>query len=96
MCTFTEALGEAGRLAKEALPPVLHTRIDRGTALVKQGKVFQTDTGTWEVQGSETYAVGIGCTCPDYLYNMPQYCKHQLAVFLYRRAKALLGPRVLS
>jgi hypothetical protein len=95
--TFTQALGEAARLATQALPEALHERLDAAIALVKAGHCFQADDGTWTVQSAtdpaQTYThVNGSCPCEDAHFNQPPrgFCKHRLAVYLSRRAAALM------
>jgi hypothetical protein len=88
--TFHQALLQAETQARSTLAPGLHERLSAAVALVSEGRVFQATDGTWQVDSSSTegltYSVNGSCSCEDHHYNKPAYCKHQLAMFLSRRA----------
>jgi hypothetical protein len=93
--TFTQALAQAERLARAALPEALHERLGHALTLVKTGSVFQADDGTWHVASATTrdknYAVNGSCSCEDAFYRAPEgRCKHKLAQFLARKVQALM------
>jgi hypothetical protein len=96
MTTFTEALSKAERLAREALPPESHERLDAALVLVRNGSVFQDDAGGWHVASTSTkdknYHVNGTCSCHDVHYNQPPrgMCKHRLSVYLARKVAALM------
>jgi hypothetical protein len=95
--TFAEALTMAAAQASHTLPAVLASRISGAQELVRDGHVFQTDAGEWQVgsasTASMTYRVNGTCNCPDAHYNHPPQglCKHRLSVYLARRAQQLMA-----
>jgi hypothetical protein len=54
--TFTEALTQAEALARTKYPERAE-RITQAMALVKEGRVFQSNDGRWEVDSASTLAV---------------------------------------
>ena len=94
--TFTEALEQAARLATQSLPATLHARIADAVILVRDGRCFQTDDGTWQVDSvstsGKTYSPNGTCVCHDVHYNQPPrgLCKHRLSVYLARKVAALM------
>ena len=91
--TFHQALVQAEAQARSTLDVGLHERLSAATSLVKDGKVFQTSTGLWQVDSSTnglTYSVNGTCQCEDHHFNKPRYCKHQLAMFLAQRVLSLM------
>src|SRR5215470_11892224 len=91
--TFSQALERAELVARQALPPEAHERLSAAVGLVKNGAVFQTSAGHWEVQSSSEpgtlYTVNGSCSCPDSHYRgVP--CKHRYAVRLAQRMLALM------
>jgi hypothetical protein len=95
--TFTDALLQAERLARAALPPESHARLTCAVSLVKEGRVFQAANGDWQVDSTSTegvtYTVNGTCRCSDVHYNHPPkgLCKHRLAMFLSQRLGSLLA-----
>ena len=95
--TFAEALTQAEALARAKYPDRAE-RITQAVALVRGGKVLQRDDHhTWDVASTTTpgkvYSLnGAGCPCADSHYR-GAVCKHQMAVFLARKAMQLLGPQ---
>src|SRR5262249_31181640 len=91
--TFTQALERAELVARQALPPEAHDRLSAAVGLVKNGAVFQTSGGHWEVQSSSEpgtlYTVNGTCSCPDSHYRGVA-CKHRYAVRLAKRMLALM------
>ena len=94
--TFHQALLQAEAQARSTLDETLHERLSAATALVKDGRVFQTATGVWEVDSVSreglTYRPNGTCSCEDHHFNKPRYCKHQLGAFLAMRVQALMRP----
>jgi hypothetical protein len=93
--TFTDALTQTERLARQVLPPELHERLSCAVALVRDGAVFQADDGTWTVASTSTldrhYSVNESCSCEDAFYRAPEgRCKHKLAQLLARKVAALM------
>ena len=92
--TFHQALVQAEAQARSTLDVALHERLSAGVALVKNGKVFQTSTGLWQVDSSSRsgvlYSPNGTCQCDDTHFNKPRYCKHQLSVFLAQRTMSLM------
>jgi hypothetical protein len=92
--TFTHALERAELAARQTLPAALHERLAAAYSLVKDGRVFQASDGSWQVDSATseglTYSVNGSCTCDDHHYKKPAYCKHQLAMHLARKVKALM------
>jgi len=90
--TFSEALHEAAWLARSAMPD-RGDRIDAAVTLVKDGKVFQTDAGHWEVQSTSVpgavHTVNGTCSCADSHYR-GDICKHAMAVLLSRKVLRLM------
>jgi hypothetical protein len=50
--TFTQALERVELTARQSLPPEAHERLSAAVGLVKNGAVFETSTGHWEVQSA--------------------------------------------
>ena len=96
--TLTQALAQAEAQAHSTLPPELHERLRGAVALVKEGRVFQTTAGAWQVESTSpaglTYTVNGTCACQDAHYNHPPQglCKHRLAMFLSQRVLSLMQP----
>ena len=94
--TFTQALLEALTQARRALAPEVHARLTEAVALVKDGRVFQTTEGSWQVDSASqeglTYTVNGSCSCDDVHYNHPPQglCKHRISVYLARRVFELM------
>ena len=91
--TFHQALTQAEAQARSTLDVTLHERLSCAVALVKDGRVFQTSTGLWQVDSSTAgvaYSPNGTCKCDDYHFNKPRYCKHQLAMFLNQRVLSLM------
>ena len=93
--SFHQALTMAEAQALATLPADLRERLSAAVALTKAGAVLQLDDGTWEVASASepgrTYSPNSHCSCDDHFYNHPQFCKHQLSVFLSRRALQLMA-----
>ena len=93
--TFTQALTQAEAQARSTLHSALHERLSCAVALVKNGAVFQTTGGAWQVQSvsqpARAYTTNGTCQCDDMHFNKPRFCKHQLAMFLTRRVQELLA-----
>ena len=92
--TFRQALERVTALAHAKLPAELHGHMERATALVihrhvwlgedgRHAQVLSSDGGTW-------YLVNGACTCMDAPRAPQGYCKHKLAVMLYKRAGEIL------
>jgi len=94
--TFAQALLQAEAQARSTLPVELHERLSCAISLVKDGRVFQTRAGDWQVDSASTeglvYSVNGSCSCQDAQYNKPAkgLCKHRIAMFLSQRAMALM------
>jgi hypothetical protein len=92
--TFTAALREAETLARDTFPE-RSERITQAVQLVKDGRVFQTSSGAWEVDSTTTaglrHAVNGSCDCADAHYRGAP-CKHQLSVMLARKVVRLMHP----
>jgi hypothetical protein len=95
LTTFRQALERVSALAHAKLPAELHGHLERATALVihrhvwlgddsRHAQVLSSDGQTW-------YRVNGACTCMDAPRAPQGYCKHKLAVMLYRRASELLA-----
>lgn len=101
LTTFRQALERVSALAHARLPQELHGHLERATALVTQGHVFPTDDGkhaqVLSSDGTRWYPVNGHCTCMDATRAPEGWCKHRLALALYRRASELLhaAPRPL-
>jgi hypothetical protein len=94
--SFTDALAQAEQLARQSLPVELHERLSCAVSLVRQGSVFQDDSGHWTVASASTpdkrYTVNGSCSCEDAFYRAPDgRCKHKLAQYLARKVQALLS-----
>jgi hypothetical protein len=100
--TFHQALETAELAARQALPTVLHERLSCAVALVKDGRVFQTDDPhLWTVDSAstigKTYSVNGACDCEDYQFRAPhKLCKHRLAVLLARKAMKLMAQKSVA
>src|SRR5262249_1580350 len=92
--TFTHALERAELAARQSLPAALHERLSAAVSLVKDGRVFQASDGSWQVDSTTseglTYSVNGSWTRGDHHHNKPRSCKHQLAMHLARKVKALM------
>jgi hypothetical protein len=93
--TFTQALKQAAAQARRTLDPELAERLSDALSLVKDGHVFQTEDGTWQVNSATreglVYSVNGVCGCEDAHFQAPQgLCKHRLAMFLSRRTMQLM------
>ena len=92
--TFHQALIQAEAQARSTLDFSLHERLSCAVSLVKDGRVFQTSDGTWQVDSSSTqgltYSVNGTCNCDDHHFNKPRWCKHQLAMLLSQRVLTLM------
>ena len=94
--TFAQALLQAEAQARSTLDVALHERLSAAVSLVKDGRVFQSTKGAWEVDSSSTpgltYTVNGSCGCEDVHYNKPPngLCKHRLAMFLSQRVLTLM------
>ena len=92
--SFHAALLQAEAQARSTLDVALHERLSAAVALVKNGRVFQTSTGDWQVDSTTrtglAYTVNGTCICDDHHFNKPRYCKHQLAMFLSQRVCTLM------
>src|SRR5262245_39142783 len=95
--TFPQALMQAEAQARSTLAPALHERLSAAVALVKDGRVFQTAQGTWQVESTSTegltYSVNGVCSCHDVHYNHPPrgLCKHRLSMYLSQRVLTLMA-----
>jgi len=93
--TFSQALERIEVEARQALPPAAHERLSAAVGLVKNGAVFQTDAGHWEVQSTSEpgtlYTVNGTCACPDSQYRHA-HCKHMSAWKLYQHVAKQLDP----
>jgi hypothetical protein len=92
--TFDHALQYVTDLAHNRLPESLHARLERATALVREGRVWLEDDGqhahVLPSDGTWRYVNG-HCSCEDVHYRAPEgYCKHALSVMLYRRTVQLM------
>ena len=94
--TFHQALTQAEAQARSTLAPELHERLSAAVALVKDGRVFQTSTGDWQVDSTSQegliYRVNGSCSCQDHHYNKPPQglCKHRIGMFLAQRVLTLM------
>lgn len=94
--TLTQALIQAEAAARSTLPPELHERLSCAVALVKDGRVFESSDGSWQVGSTstigKTYRVNGQCDCDDSHYNHPPQglCKHRLAMFVSQRVRSLM------
>lgn len=94
--TFSAALEMAEAQARSTLDASLHERLACAVALVKDGRVFQTNAGLWEVDSASTeglvHQVNGTCDCHDAHFHKPPQglCKHRLAVYLARRTLELM------
>ena len=93
--TFPQAVKRTCDLAMAKLPAELHGALERAHALVihhhlwlgedeQHAQVLSSDGQTW-------YRVNGKCTCLGATHATQGYCKHRLAVMLYKRASALLA-----
>ena len=94
--TFHQALVQAEAQARSTLDVALHERLSAAVALVKTGRTFQSNDGTWQVESTRqtgrVYSVNGTCACEDHHYNHPPkgLCKHRLAMFLSQRVVTLM------
>ncbi len=91
---WLDAVATVGERAKCSLPTHA-ARIDRALALVREGHVTPRADGLFQVRSqksgtSKVYTVNGTCTCPDAHKTSDGWCKHVLAVAIYRRAKRML------
>ena len=82
--TFHQALVQAVAQARSTLDVALHERLSAAVALVKTGRTFQSNDGTWQVestsQAGRVYSVNGVCACSDHHFNHPPQglCKHRI------------------
>ena len=92
--TFRQALERVSALAQARLPEALHGALQRATALVLHRHVWMDEDGkhaqVLSSDGSTYYLVNGKCTCMGVAHAPHAWCKHRLAVALYRRASELL------
>jgi len=91
---YLQCLMKVYAKAKHALPQHA-SRIDNALELVLAGFVAPGEAPhTYVVRSQRTegrrYLVNGNCTCPDWTENQEPWCKHRLAVALYRRAHTML------
>lgn len=81
---YVEADAKKGRLLGE--------RLQRGAKLLRDGAVKRVGPHDYEVQSGTaaniTYAVNGSCSCPDAKKVWEGWCKHRIAVRLYRWVEA--------
>ena len=65
--TFTQALTQAEAQARSTLAPALHERLSAAVALVQDGRVFQANDGSWQVDSASNegkkHTVNGTCDC---------------------------------
>ena len=94
--TFAQALLQAEAQARSTLDVALHERLSAAVALVKDGRVFQSNDGTWQVDSASqeglTYTVNGTCGCQDMHCNRPPkgLCKHRIGMYLAQRTMTLM------
>jgi hypothetical protein len=92
--TFRQAVERVAALAHAKLPHELHGHLERATALVLHRHVWLGEDGrhaqVLSSDGTTWYRVNGACTCLDAPQAPQGYCKHRLAVMLYKRASEVL------
>jgi hypothetical protein len=97
LTTFRDAVLYVSELAHARLDTSVHGHLERATALVLGGHVWLGEDGrhaqVLSSDGATWYRVNGNCTCMD-APQVPQgYCKHKLAVQLYKRAGEVLAQK---
>jgi len=96
---LTPYIHQAYALAAVSLGPKVNGRLERALELALAGAVqlLGEDLATVRSSkgGDEVYTINGACNCPDAGTRAPQVngrpaCKHQLAVWLYRKADSLM------
>lgn len=93
--TFKHAVERVSAIAHAKLPAELHGHLERATALVLHRHVWLGEDGrhaqVLSSDGQTWYRVNGACTCMDAPKAPQGYCKHKLAVMIYKRAAELLA-----
>jgi len=94
LTTFRDAVLYVSELAHAKLDKSLHGHLERATALVLHRHVWLGEDGrhaqVLSSDGQTWYRVNGNCTCLDAPRAPQGYCKHKLAVQLYKRAGEVL------
>src|SRR5262245_54708856 len=98
LTTFRDAVLHVSELAHAKLDKSVHGHLERATALCLHGHVWLSEDGrhaqVLSSDGERWYPVNGHCTCMDAPKAPQGYCKHKLAVQIYKRAgEVLTAPR---
>jgi len=92
--SWFDAVQRASTIAQAKMPAEMHGRIQRGTALVLDGKVWLEDDGhacqVYSTKEERYYSTNGACTCADYPRAPEQVCKHRAARGVYISAQKLM------
>src|SRR5215471_9961714 len=95
--TRMDAIRQLSDLTHAKLPPELHSRLERGMALVMHELITPDVDGGYKVlrsDGSGFHHVNGSCDCADYPRAPEGLCKHRMACGIYRKLQTLLPPPV--
>jgi hypothetical protein len=88
--TYRTALVDVAARAREVLPVVCHSRLDKALIIAQACGVVLRDDGTADVMSQSApnkyYHVNGKCQCPDAARAPFEWCKHRLAKNLAKRA----------
>jgi hypothetical protein len=98
--TYRQALADVAARAREVLPAVCHSRLDKALYIAQGcGGVLRED-GTADVMSQcahgKYYHVNGACNCPDSARAPFNYCKHRISVMLARRATRVASERLAN
>jgi len=92
--SWAEAIARTSEDVCAKMPAAMHSRLERGTALVRDGRVWIEDDGhTCLVQSQDEgrwYVVNGACECADYPKAPEHVCKHRAARGIYLKALKLM------
>jgi hypothetical protein len=92
--SFLATLQAVADKARAVLPETVHARLDRAIGIVLNGGVTLTEHGgvvQSQSQPNRKYAVNGSCACGDAVQAPQGFCKHRLAVGLFKRTTEALA-----
>jgi hypothetical protein len=93
--SWGDAVQRASAIIQANMPVEMHGRIQRGTALVLDGKVWLEENGhacqVYSTKEERYYDVNGTCDCIDFPRAPQQVCKHRAARGVYIRAQKLMA-----
>lgn len=90
---FQHAVTQAATsLSENNAIPMAPGKVEKAMDLVLTGAVRTIGEGTYTVKsGAHTYQIAGECTCQDSQHRS-RYCKHYLAVMIWKKAQAIMQP----